>query len=56
MSGYASDYVCFTALRIAQNLPFKSWDELGHSVIRLGGFHTLGCFGKSLASDMETQD
>ena len=24
---------------IAQNLRFENWDELGHFVIRLGGFH-----------------
>ena len=31
---------------IAQNLLFKNWDELGHSVIRLGGFHMLEIFWK----------
>ena len=31
---------------IAQNLRFKTWDELGHFVIRLGGFHILEIFWK----------
>ena len=33
---------------IAQNLRFKNWDELGHFVIRLGGFHILEMFWKIL--------
>ena len=33
---------------IAQNLGFKNWDELGHFVIRLGGFHILEMLWKIL--------
>ena len=33
---------------IAQTLQFESWDELGHFVIRLGGFHMLEMFWKIL--------
>ena len=33
---------------IAQNLRFKNWGELGHFVIRLGGFHILEMFWKIL--------